>query len=94
VHSFAQLEILESRAEQGACAIWLKLDTGMNRLGFKPKEFNAVYQRVNQCSIIRKPISLMTHLANADDRRTRQRLNKSTYLTIRLLRSPGTEAFE
>jgi len=68
VHSFAQLDILESRTEQEACAIWLKLDTGMNRLGFKPKEFNAVYQRLNQCSIIRKPISLMTHLANADDK--------------------------
>jgi len=68
VHSFAQLEILESRTEQGACAIWLKLDTGMNRLGFKPKEFNAVYQRLNRCSIIRQPISLMTHLANADDK--------------------------
>ena len=68
VHSLTQLEILESRTEQEACAIWLKLDTGMNRLGFKPKEFNAVYQRLNQCSIIRKPISLMTHLANADDK--------------------------
>ena len=30
VYSFAQLEILESRAEQDACAVWLKLDT----LGF------------------------------------------------------------
>ncbi len=68
VHSFAQLEILESREGQDACAIWLKLDTGMNRLGFKPKEFNAAIQRLSQCSIIRKPISLMTHLANADDK--------------------------
>jgi alanine racemase len=68
VHSLEQLEILESRTEQSACAIWLKLDTGMNRLGFKPKDFNAVYQRLNRCSIIRQPISLMTHLANADDK--------------------------
>ncbi|MDD5321198.1 MAG: alanine racemase [Methylococcales bacterium] len=68
VHSFTQLEILENRTEQEACAIWLKLDTGMNRLGFKPEEFNAAYQRLNQCSIIRHPISLMTHLANADDK--------------------------
>jgi alanine racemase len=68
VHSVTQLEMLESRTEQCACTIWLKLDTGMNRLGFKPNEFNAVYQRLNQCSIIRQPISLMTHLANADDK--------------------------
>jgi alanine racemase len=68
VHSFAQVATFESRTEQGLCAIWLKLDTGMNRLGFKPYEFNAVYQRLNQCAIIRKPISLITHLANADDK--------------------------
>ena len=68
VHSFTQLDVLENRTEQSACAIWLKLDTGMNRLGFKPKDFNAVYQRLNRCSIIKQPISLMTHLANADDK--------------------------
>ncbi|MFZ2169238.1 MAG: alanine racemase, partial [Methylococcaceae bacterium] len=56
VHSFTQLEIFESRTEQGTCAIWLKLDTGMNRLGFKAKEFNAVYQRLIRCAIIEQPI--------------------------------------
>ena len=68
VHSFIQVEIFEGRTEQGQIAIWLKLDTGMNRLGFKANEFNLVYQRLNRCSIIRQPINLMTHLANADDR--------------------------
>ena len=68
VHSFIQVEIFESRTEQEQIAIWLKLDTGMNRLGFKPNEFNTVFQRVNQCSIIKQSISLMTHLANADDK--------------------------
>jgi alanine racemase len=68
VHSVDQLEILESRKEHGACAVWLKLDTGMNRLGFKPKEFRQAYQRLNKCTIIRQPINLMTHLADADDR--------------------------
>ena len=68
VHCFSQLEILESRTEQDACEIWLKLDTGMNRLGFKPKDFNAAYQRLTDCAIIKKPIRLMTHLANADNK--------------------------
>jgi len=68
VHAFIQVEIFASRTEQGQMAIWLKLDTGMNRLGFKPNQFNAVYQRLTQCSIIRQPINLMTHLANADDK--------------------------
>jgi alanine racemase len=76
VHSFTQLEIFEGRTEQDACAIWLKLDTGMNRLGFKPRELNAVFQRLNRCSIIKQPISLMTHLANADDKQDPTTLNQ------------------
>jgi alanine racemase len=67
VHSFRQVEIFEQRDEQAQIAIWLKMDTGMNRLGFKAHEFKAVYERLQCCSIIRQPINLMTHLANADD---------------------------
>ncbi|MGZ8946084.1 MAG: alanine racemase [Methylococcaceae bacterium] len=92
VHSFSQLEILESRAEQGACAIWLKLDTGMNRLGFKPKEFNAVYQRLNQCAIIKKPIRLMTHLANADNKKDATTLKQISLFNDTLAAiAPGLE---
>jgi alanine racemase len=67
VHSFQQLEILESRREQIRLGIWLKLDTGMNRLGFRPADFGNVYQRLRQCPTINGPIRFMTHLANADD---------------------------
>ena len=68
LHSFTQLAIFEARTEHEKIAVWLKLDTGMNRLGFKPAEFQAVYQRVTRCSVIKQPINLMTHLANADNR--------------------------
>lgn len=68
VHSFTQLDIFEQRTERAQIAVWLKMDTGMNRLGFKLHDFQAVYQRVQQCSIIKHPIRFMTHLANADDR--------------------------
>lgn len=68
VHSFNQVEIFEARQDREKLAIWLKLDTGMNRLGFKAQELNLVYQRLSRCSIIKQPINLMTHLANADDK--------------------------
>jgi alanine racemase len=67
VHSFAQLAMLEQRSGQGEIAVWLKLDTGMNRLGFHPKQFTEVHQRLSDCAVIRQPVNLMTHLANADD---------------------------
>ncbi len=69
VHSSTQLEIFEAlrmRAGQ-AVSVWLKLDTGMNRLGFKAKEFSAVFQRLSQCALVKKPINLMTHFSSADD---------------------------
>lgn len=94
VHSVTQLEIFESRMEQRRIAIWLKLDTGMNRLGFKPKEFKEVYQRLNQCSIISQPISLMTHLANADDSKDATTLKQITLFNDALtaLAAPGLES--
>jgi alanine racemase len=66
VHSFIQLEILEKRTEIEKIAVWLKLDTGMNRLGFKTEEFDNAYRRLSQCKIVRGPCNLMTHLANSD----------------------------
>jgi len=68
VHSFTQLDILAARPEQHAIAVWLKIDTGMNRLGFKAREVGVVHQRLNQCAIIKQPVNLMTHFANADDK--------------------------
>lgn len=47
--------------------VWLKLDTGMNRLGFKADEFVVMYERIMQCTCVNKPLGLMTHCANADN---------------------------
>ena len=68
VHSFNQLNLIEARKELKACSIWLKVDTGMNRLGFNPTEFASAYQRLKYCPLIQGPINVMTHLANADDK--------------------------
>lgn len=67
VHHESQLRLLEA-ASGDPLAVWLKIDTGMHRLGFKPQQANEVYQRLKQCPVVKQPIHLMTHLANADDR--------------------------
>ena len=67
VHSLTQLDILESGTKPGTCTAWLKIDTGMNRLGFKAKEFSSAYQRLNQCVQVKQPVGLMTHFASADN---------------------------
>ncbi len=68
VHCAEQIALLEQADSVQALRVWLKCDSGMNRLGFKNQEFIAAYQRLRQLSWIAQPINLMTHLANADNR--------------------------
>jgi alanine racemase len=68
VHSFEQLALLEADAGRTPLRAWLKLDTGMNRLGFRPEEFRAAHARLRAIPGIVEPPQLVTHLANADDR--------------------------
>lgn len=67
VHSEAQLDILEACSEGGMCSAWLKLDTGMNRLGFGVREFDEAYRRLSRCAHVRQPVNLMTHFSDADE---------------------------
>ena len=61
VHAEEQLELL---ARAGARRnIWLKVDTGMGRLGFAPDQLRHVYERLTG----QKLLGLMTHFACADD---------------------------
>ncbi|KAF3982591.1 MAG: alanine racemase [Methylococcales symbiont of Hymedesmia sp. n. MRB-2018] len=67
IHSQHQLEIIENQKGKGKISIWLKLNVGMNRLGFNIKSYHAAYQRLWQCLSVNKPFALMTHLSNAND---------------------------
>ena len=66
IHSQWQLEILASLNEDLDLSIWLKVDTGMNRLGFSSSEFGKVLTGINSIRCI-KGVSIMSHLANADN---------------------------
>jgi alanine racemase len=67
VHSAEQLRILEQRGHCGGLRVWLKIDTGMNRLGFRVDEFADAHARlVRLVPAAERPV-LVTHLATADD---------------------------
>ena len=67
VHNPVQLERLEDFRGPGPIDVWLKVDTGMNRLGFVPDEMPDVLARLRKCSTVGR-VRLMSHLARADDR--------------------------
>jgi alanine racemase len=46
--------------------VWLKLDSGMNRLGFKGAAFGAAHAALSALGSVQSPVNLFTHLASAD----------------------------
>ena len=66
VHNEAQIELLEQCMGK-EFVVWLKIDTGMHRLGFPPAVAAEMISRLKSCTAV-GDLRLMTHLANADDR--------------------------
>jgi alanine racemase len=66
IHSLEQLRMLESYRGSGRFTLWLKFDTGTNRLGLSLADAPAVLARVQSLSCVARPLRLMTHLACAD----------------------------
>lgn len=67
VHNMLQLQLLEQSKTNQPVTIWLKVDTGMHRLGFAPDQIKEVWQRLEKLSFVQKPIILMTHFADANE---------------------------
>ena len=67
LHHASQLEIFSVVDLATPISVWLKLDTGMHRLGFSVDEFEPIRLQLQQIPGVGE-IAMMTHLANADDR--------------------------
>jgi len=68
VHDPLQIELLEEYKGTSRFLLWIKIDTGMNRLGFRPEDFPAALERVQRLQPAPLEIRLLTHLARADER--------------------------
>lgn len=65
VHCNEQIEMLERTGLAAPVNIHLKMNSGMNRLGFMPEAYRAAYARLRTIPAVGS-ITLMTHFANAD----------------------------
>ncbi len=66
VHHEAQIDMLSKHKTQVPQRVFLKMNSGMNRLGFTPQAFRSAWARLNALPQVDE-ISLMTHFARADD---------------------------
>jgi alanine racemase len=67
VHTLEQIDLLRAAAAGARFKVWLKLDSGMNRLGFKEPAFGAAHAALSALASVQTPVNLFTHLASADD---------------------------
>lgn len=68
VHSRSQLALLEQWQGAGQVRVWFKIDSGMNRLGFRLEQSRSAWERLMKTGRVRGTPRLMTHLARADER--------------------------
>ena len=66
VHSLWQLDAIEHAKLANPIHVWLKLDSGMHRVGLHPNDYKAAYQRLQASANVSK-IVLMSHFARADE---------------------------
>jgi len=68
IHCEEQVDMLVSAGFPARVPLYLKLNTGMNRLGFSPEAFAIALERLQGCRMAGE-ITLMTHFADADGER-------------------------
>lgn len=67
IHNMYQVDMLEQNSISHPLQAWLKIDTGMHRLGFAPALFAEALGRLQACKSVKQPLRLMTHLATANE---------------------------
>ncbi len=85
IHHRCQIDMLERWTAPQALPVWLKLDSGMHRLGLALEHASEVYQRLAGLPAVAPGIRLMSHFACADERDnpfTRQQLTRLQQLGL------------
>jgi len=68
VHCEAQIDMLAAHKTHEPHRVFLKMNSGMNRLGLRPAQFRAAWARLDALPQVDE-ISLMTHFSDADGAR-------------------------
>ena len=102
IHSPYQLAMLDAASRNNKLEVWLKINSGMNRLGFAPQDAPAALERLKAHPAVRE-ITLMTHFSHADEAAgvaaqlqlfnqlaASQRMGRSLANSAALLRYPQT----
>ena len=66
IHTPQQIAMLDAYPRRSSLQVWLKVNSGMNRLGFAPHDVPPVMEQLKAHPAVRD-ITLMTHFSRADE---------------------------
>lgn len=89
IHHAMQLQWLLDTPLETPVRVWVKVDTGMHRLGFMPDEVYDVITALQDCAWVHEDIAMMSHLASADAPDAEQ--NALQYACFDTLKLPSGE---
>lgn len=67
VHNELQLEYILAARPDKPLSVWIKIDTGMSRLGFRPEKLPSILERLQTAEVAPAQIVVCTHLACAEE---------------------------
>ncbi len=68
IHQAWQLDAIAALAGRERLRPWLKIDSGMGRIGVPSETARVAHEWLRGCRAVAGPAGLMTHMASADDR--------------------------
>ncbi len=92
VHSEEQLLALEQAQLSSPLNVWMKLDTGMHRLGVRPDVAEAFYQRLTACHNVAQPVNIMSHFSRADEPQVTYTTEQLSCLSQFMADKPGMKS--
>ena len=92
VHNDLQIKALQERPLNTSVRVWLKMDSGMGRVGFSPKAYRDAWYSLDGMPFI-KEIVLMSHFACADESDKRHATRQLETFNEYTLGLPGPRSF-
>lgn len=80
IQSKEQIKIIKKTKLTNPIKIWIKIDTGMHRLGIRKKEIEKIYNKLLKFKIIKKPINIISHFSHANENKSKEKTKKQLNL--------------
>lgn len=93
VHTLEQVSWIMKSSLPSPIRIWLKVDTGMGRLGFGLESGIRAQEELNFCPSVARPVGLMSHFACADEPHNPQNRHQMEQMNLILRHFPGPKSF-